>query len=94
VTRETAVEALRLLPVWLLPALLVGVGCGALAFLLLGRHLWRLPLYLLLGAVTAALGALAGSLLPASGPGLGELNLPTTVGAAALALIAARALRF
>jgi hypothetical protein len=78
------------LPPWLVLAALLGVINAAACFMLVGRHLWRLPWYALLGLFAASLGQVVGTAIPIPKPlMIGEVNvLAASLGACSLLLVA------
>jgi|GEM_PF-6427741 hypothetical protein len=86
--------ALAGLPPWTVLAGIVGMANAALFFLIAGRPLLRLPLYLVCGGAVAALVQPLSTLLGDSGGWLlvGEVSLPLVALAAWLAVGVARLL--
>lgn len=82
-------------PPWVAAGLLVGVMCGAAFYLLAGRKLLSLPLYLVLGALAAVLGQLASLALElAPWPvAYGQLHVAAVAASALAALSVARLYR-
>jgi hypothetical protein len=85
-----------LVPPWGLFAALIGMANASLFFLLAGRSLGRLPLYVLSGAAVGLLAQPLGVLLADGGQAplsIGEVSLPLISIAVWMALGVARALR-
>ena len=83
------------LPPWLILAGLVGIITASATFMLVGRHLVRLPWYAMLGAFAASLGQVVGSALHAPQiVQIGDLNLLAASCGACLAVLAARVVGF
>jgi hypothetical protein len=78
------------LPPWILLAALVGVASGALFHLLFSPRLERLPLYVLVGVVSALLVGWVGVQLGPTPWSIGEAHLLAICGAAWSALAIAR----
>lgn len=86
---------LSFFPPWVVASLLLGVICGALFFVLAGRKVLSLPLYLVLGGVAAILGQMASLALELQ-PWpvvVGQLHVLAATGGALLLLFVARLYR-
>jgi hypothetical protein len=77
---NTTVVALGL-PPWLVLGLLLGVTSAALFHLLLSTQLRSLPVYVVIGAITAVLGGALGAQLGPTPWSVGEAHLLAICGA-------------
>ena len=69
-------DALSIVPPWLLLAALLGLVNGAACFMLLGRRLPHLAWYIIIGALAAGVGQVAGQAIQAPAPiQIGEVNV-------------------
>lgn len=86
---------LGIFPPWFAASFLLGIICGALFFIVAGRRLLSLPLYLILGAVAAVVGQMAslGLELEPWPMIFGQVHLAATASAALLLLFVARLYR-